>query len=53
MIENRMEARITKVCSMGLKKEHLGKTIKELKDYFASLVLLNIFLSDLGLKILI
>lgn len=33
-----MDARIVKVCSMGLKLNHLGKTIQELYSYFISLV---------------
>ncbi|GFE53135.1 MJ0570-related uncharacterized domain containing protein, putative [Babesia ovis] len=34
MIENDMDAIIIKTCSMGLNKEHLGKTIKELYPEF-------------------
>ena len=32
MIDAKMDARIVKTCSMGLKKAHLGKTITELND---------------------
>jgi diphthine-ammonia ligase len=37
MIEHRIEAQIVKVCSMGLKSLHLGKTIGQLRDHFAKL----------------
>jgi len=37
MIESNMNAQIVKICSMGLKPEHLGKTIGELRDYFHTL----------------
>ena len=29
-----MDVQIVKICSMGLRHEHLGKTIVELRDYF-------------------
>jgi diphthine-ammonia ligase len=32
-----MNAQIVKICSMGLTKPHLGKTILELRDHFQSL----------------
>ncbi|CDW88436.1 UNKNOWN [Stylonychia lemnae] len=37
MIENEMDARIIKICSMGLKPSHLGKSISQLHDYFIKL----------------
>ena len=30
----RLQARIVKICSIGLKHEHLSKSIQELRDYF-------------------
>jgi hypothetical protein len=38
MIECEMDARIVKICSMGLKHQHLGKSIASLYNYFISLV---------------
>ena len=38
MINYEMDAKINKICSMGLKKIHLGKNISDLKDYFLKLV---------------
>jgi diphthine-ammonia ligase len=37
MIEYPLDAIIIKIASYGLKKEHLGKTIAELKPYFMKL----------------
>jgi len=37
MIQNDMSAVLVKVCSMGLEQRHLGKTIKELRDYMFKL----------------
>ena len=37
-----MRAEIVKICAMGLKQEHLGKTIAELRDYFNSLKHFNV-----------
>lgn len=37
MVRCNMEAQLVKVCSMGLKPEHLGKTIQELQPHFTSL----------------
>ena len=37
MVTNEMDARIVKICSMGLKPAHLGKSIGQLRDYFFSL----------------
>ena len=37
MIRCNMEAQLVKVCSMGLKPDHLGKTIQALQPHFASL----------------
>ena len=37
MIQNNINAQIVKVCSMGLKPQHLGKTIKELQAHFHDL----------------
>lgn len=37
MIENHLDARIVKICSMGLKDAHLGKGIAELRAMFSSL----------------
>lgn len=37
MIKCKMEAQIVKVCSMGLKLEHVGKTIEELRYHFLGL----------------
>ena len=34
MIKMRMNAQVVKICSLGLKHEHLGKSIAELRDYF-------------------
>jgi diphthine-ammonia ligase len=34
MIKNHINARIIKICSMGLTKDHLGKSIQELRDHF-------------------
>ena len=35
MIECEMDGRLVKVCSMGLKEVHLGKSIAELSPVFA------------------
>lgn len=37
MIDCRMNAQLVKVCSMGLKPNHLGKTITELQPHFKQL----------------
>jgi len=37
MVEARMDARLAKVCSMGLKPVHLGKSIAELQSLFERL----------------
>jgi diphthine-ammonia ligase len=37
MIEYPLDAIIIKIASYGLKKEHLGRTITELKPYFMKL----------------
>mmetsp|Transcript_5524 Transcript_5524/g.9412 ORF Transcript_5524/g.9412 Transcript_5524/m.9412 type:complete len:229 (+) Transcript_5524:506-1192(+) len=37
MIANGMEVQIAKVCSMGLRKEHMGKSIAQLRDHFLKL----------------
>ena len=34
MIDSEMDAKIVKTCSMGLKQEHLGKSISELHSSF-------------------
>ena len=42
MIKSNINAEIVKICAMGLKQAHLGKTISELRDYFNSLKHFNI-----------
>ena len=37
MIACEMDARIVKICSMGLKPAHLGKSIAQLQPYFFTL----------------
>ena len=34
MIDFKMDARVAKICSMGLKEAHLGKSITELQTHF-------------------
>jgi hypothetical protein len=38
MIDTRMDAKIVKICSMGLYPKHLGKSISELSTYFLTMV---------------
>lgn len=45
MIDSQMDARIIKTCSMGLKEEHLGKSIVELQAKFRG------FASDFGFNV--
>ena len=37
MIDAQMDARIVKICSMGLKEHHLGKSISTLQAHFMTL----------------
>eukprot|EP00347_Sterkiella_histriomuscorum_P002612 403367470 len=37
MVDHEMDARIVKICSMGLKPAHLGKSITQLYSYFITL----------------
>jgi diphthine-ammonia ligase len=37
MIDCQIDARIVKICSMGLKESHLGQSIKTLQPFFAKL----------------
>jgi len=37
MIKANFDAQIVKICSMGLKPDHLGKSLSELRDHFLSL----------------
>jgi diphthine-ammonia ligase len=37
MIRDRMDARIVKVCSLGLNQTHLGKSVKDLQPHFECL----------------
>lgn len=37
MIDAQMDARVVKICSMGLKEQHLGKSIAMLQPHFMKL----------------